>query len=267
MDEGDFKKKLNPEQYRVLRQKGTEVPFTGKYWDHDEPGIYRCAACANELFSSRDKFNSGIGWPTFHKPIDEKNIQFKRTPDPEGIEMRCAKCKSHVGYLIAGDKNYYRANSASLNFEAREGIAFEDVVDTAQDASDQIDQQNQNNDSSTTSNASHLTALGISFGSIATFLGGGVVGAIAGGIGAFLVCQSMCHISLPASMQATSTAPTASTSQPIITPMPTSTRPASSSVSSSGRPVISTTTAGIPAAASSGTPAPSTQSSSAAGTP
>ena len=93
-----------------------ESPFTGKYWDNEEPGIYSCAKCHTQLFSSNEKFDAGEGWPTFHKPFDETALQFK--PDPEvqnRIEIRCKKCKSQLGFYLS-DKNHYRLDSLALKF-------------------------------------------------------------------------------------------------------------------------------------------------------
>ena len=73
-NEEELKKKLTPEQYKVLREKGTEAPFTGKYFNHKEKGVYKCAVCRNELFSSDTKFDSGTGWPSFTDPVNKENI-------------------------------------------------------------------------------------------------------------------------------------------------------------------------------------------------
>ncbi len=117
MTEDEFKKKLNPEQYRVMRQKDTERPFSGKYWDNDENGVYACAACNTVLFTSLAKFDAESGWPTFSGGIDKKYFEFK-----DGGEILCKKCQCHLGYLVSeekGEKNhqYYRVNSAALHFE------------------------------------------------------------------------------------------------------------------------------------------------------
>lgn len=121
MDEKQFKEKLNPEQYRVMREKGTEMPYIGKYWDHKESGLYFCAACGNKLFSSLAKFNSGEGWPAFRNPTSEKDIEVGADR-----EVSCRKCKSHLGEIVGDWENtHYRVNSVCLDFQPV-GIEFEE---------------------------------------------------------------------------------------------------------------------------------------------
>ena len=100
-DENEWKKNLTPEQYRVLREKGTEPPFTGKYMHEEKDGTYDCAACGNPLFSSDAKFESGTGWPSFDqalpgavKEIEDNTMGMKR------IEVVCARCCSHLGHVF-----------------------------------------------------------------------------------------------------------------------------------------------------------------------
>ncbi len=120
MKDGEVKNKLSPAQVSVMQHRVTEPPYFGKYWDHFESGQYRCAACDTPLFSSEDKFNAKTGWPSFKKPLNERDMQFKSEPGPDDkVEIRCKKCKSHLGYVIAGDTPYYRINSVCMNFEAR----------------------------------------------------------------------------------------------------------------------------------------------------
>ncbi len=118
MKDGEIKHKLSPAQVSVMQHRVTEPPYFGKFWDHFEAGRYRCAACDTALFSSDDKFDSKTGWPSFKKPLSERDLQFKGETGPDDkVEIRCKKCKSHLGYVIAGDNPYYRINSVCLIFE------------------------------------------------------------------------------------------------------------------------------------------------------
>ncbi|CDB53778.1 MAG: peptide-methionine (S)-S-oxide reductase MsrA [Alphaproteobacteria bacterium] len=127
-DEQEWKKKLTPLQYDVLRRKGTERPFTGRYYRFDEDGTYSCAACGNPIFMSQDKFDSGCGWPSFDKAIPG-HVKF--TPDfshgMERIEVTCARCGSHLGHVFedgpteTGDR--FCINSAAMNFTPEKDTA------------------------------------------------------------------------------------------------------------------------------------------------
>mgnify|MGYP002622494891 FL=1 len=121
--ESEWKKELTNEEYRILREKGTERPFTGKYDIHFEDGIYSCKGCGTILFTSENKFNSGCGWPSFDNEIEEGIIE-KRLDKSHGMirtEIVCSQCGSHLGHLFDdGPTNTglrYCVNSASLNFE------------------------------------------------------------------------------------------------------------------------------------------------------
>ena len=101
-NEEEFKKKLTPEQYEVLRQKGTEPAFSGKLIHPDKDGFYKCAACGNPLFKAEAKFDSGTGWPSFDEPMNLKNIELKKD-DSGGVartEVICKNCGSHLGHVF-----------------------------------------------------------------------------------------------------------------------------------------------------------------------
>lgn len=101
-DENELKKKLTPEQYHILREKGTEPPFSGAYVHHKEKGVYKCAACGNELFSSDTKFDSGTGWPSFTDPMNKENIILEEDMSLglKRIEVKCKQCGSHLGHVF-----------------------------------------------------------------------------------------------------------------------------------------------------------------------
>ncbi len=121
--DAEWKKLLTPEQYHVLREKGTEAPFTGKYADWHEKGIYRCAACGNELFSSATKFESGTGWPSFWAPIAPGSVAEQKDESFGMVrgEIVCARCGGHLGHVFDDGPEpthlRYCMNSVSLEFE------------------------------------------------------------------------------------------------------------------------------------------------------
>lgn len=115
---------LSPEQYRILREAGTEPPFSGEFVDADDEGLYRCAACGNPLFRSEAKYHSGCGWPSFYEPVSGGAVE-ERLDTTHGMvrtEIRCARCGSHLGHVFEDGPEptglRYCMNSVALDLTA-----------------------------------------------------------------------------------------------------------------------------------------------------
>ncbi|MFS2109880.1 peptide-methionine (R)-S-oxide reductase MsrB [Sphingomonas sp. Sphisp140] len=127
LSESEWRKRLNPEQFHVLREAGTEPAFSGRFTDNKADGLYLCAGCKLELFDSADKFDSGSGWPSFTRPIDPENVT-EHADVSHGmrrVELRCARCDGHQGHVFPDGPPptglRYCINSASLDFRSRGG--------------------------------------------------------------------------------------------------------------------------------------------------
>ncbi len=121
--DAEWRDKLSPEQYRILREAGTEAPFTGALLGNKDKGMYRCAACGEPLFESGTKYDSGSGWPSFTEPVGSQSVE-ELTDQSHGMtrtEVRCSKCEGHLGHVFPDGPGpnglRYCINSASLQFD------------------------------------------------------------------------------------------------------------------------------------------------------